>query len=143
MTSTIVSAVAGPVATLVTDLIDRVFPDKDAQAAQRAQLLIQAQTIDQQMAASQATINQAEASSTSMFVAGWRPFIGWVCGAAFAYHLILQPLIVFIAGAVGHAVSTPQFDTQTLTTTLMGMLGLGAMRTVEKLGDKSQLPWQQ
>lgn len=141
--SSIASIVAGPVATLVTDLVDRVFPDKDAQAAQRAQLLLQAQQIDAQMAQSQTAINQAEAASTSMFVSGWRPFIGWVCGVAFTYHLIIEPVVSYVLAIYGKTITLPVFDTTTLTTTLFGMLGLGAMRTVEKLGDKSQLPWQQ
>jgi hypothetical protein len=141
--SSIITALTGPVSTLLTNVIDRIFPDKDAQAAQRAQLILQAQQLDTQLQQGQLAIDQAEATNTSLFVSGWRPFIGWVCGAAFAYHLILEPIISYVMANTGHTVALPVFDVTTLTTTLFGMLGLGAMRTVEKLGDKSQLPWQQ
>lgn len=119
-----------------------MFPDKDAQAAQRAQLILQAQQIDAQMAAAQVAVNQTEAGNDNLFVSGWRPFIGWVCGAAFTYHLIIEPLASFIMAANGHIFAMPTFDTATLNDVLMGMLGLGVMRTTEKLGAKGNLPWQ-
>ena len=132
----------GAVATLATDLVDRLFPDKIAQAKEREEYLLQAQTLDNQLAQGQAAIDQAEASNANLFVAGWRPFIGWTCGTAFAYHLVIQPIISFGMSATGHPVTLPEFDTSTLTTTLMGMLGLGTLRTFEKVSDKGQLPWQ-
>ena len=134
--------VIGPAATLLTDIIDRIFPDKDAQAAQRADLMLKAQAIDAQLAQAQIAVNQAEAENSNIFVSGWRPFIGWVCGGAFTYHLILQPFISFCMASAGHVVTLPDFDSNTLNTVLMGMLGLGVMRTTEKLGDKGHLPWQ-
>ena len=100
----VLDIVAGPVAGLLNNVIDKIFPDKDAQAAQRAELLLKAQEIDAELAKGQLAINQAEASSNRLFVAGWRPFIGWVCGVAFAYHFILQPIIAFILANTGHAV---------------------------------------
>jgi len=131
--SSLASVIASPVTALLTTVIDRVFPDKVAQAQERAQLMIQAQQLDTQLAQAQMAVNQAEASNGNIFVSGWRPFIGWVCGSAFAYHLIVQPLLAFCFAAVGHTVDLPDFDSATLNTTLMGMLGLGAMRTVEKV----------
>lgn len=128
-----ISILANPVATLLTDVIDRIFPDKDAQAQQRAELLLKAQEIDAELAKGQQAINEQEAASPSLFVAGWRPFIGWVCGVAFAYHFVLQPLITYVAALNGHKVDLPVFDMQQLSTVLMGMLGLGGLRTVEKL----------
>ena len=80
----------------------------------------------------QIEVNIAEAKSSSIFVAGWRPFIGWMCGSALAYHYILQPLLVFALTSAGQEVELPAFDMQSLLTVLMGMLGLGAMRTYEK-----------
>lgn len=139
----LIDVIAGPVATLLTDVVDRLFPDKDAQAAQRAELLLKAQQIDAELAKGQQATNQQEAASTNLFVSGWRPWIGWVCGVAFAYHFILQPLLLFGFSVAGRQVELPQFDMSTLTTVLMGMLGLGVMRTTEKLGDKGHLPWQQ
>lgn len=133
----------GAVATLATDLVDRLFPDKVAQAKEREEYLLQAQQLDTQLAQGQAAIDQAEASNSSMFVAGWRPFIGWVCGSAFAYHFIGLPILEAGATAFGYKVVTPDFDMSQLTTVLMGMLGLGTLRTVEKMSDKGQLlPWQ-
>lgn len=132
----------GQVASLAQDLVDRIFPDKIAQATQRAEYLQKAQELDNQIAQGQMAIDQAEAVNNSMFIAGWRPFIGWVCGSAFAYHFIALPILESIATAMGYKVVTPVFDMQELTTVLMGMLGLGSLRTVERLGDKGNLPWQ-
>jgi hypothetical protein len=68
-----------------------------------------------------------------VFKGGWRPFIGWVCGSAFAYHFVLQPVIVFVVLAVGVDLPPlPEFDMTSLMTVLMGMLGLGGLRTYEK-----------
>jgi len=81
----------------------------------------------------QIEVNVAEAQNANLFVAGWRPFIGWVCGFALAYHFILQPLILFIVASAGQTINLPTFDMQSLMTVMMGMLGLGAMRSYEKV----------
>lgn len=81
----------------------------------------------------QAEINKVEAQHRSMFVAGWRPFIGWVCGIAFAFHYIVMPLLLAYTD-----IEVIEFDTNSLFTVLMGMLGLGGLRTYEKLKDKSK-----
>lgn len=132
----------GAVATLATDLVDRIFPDRIAQAAQRAEYLEKAQELDNQLATGQMAIDQAEAASSSFFVAGWRSAVGWCCAAAFAYHLILQPSVIFIAASFGHVITLPVFDNALLSDTLFGMLGLGGMRTYEKVSSKGELPWQ-
>lgn len=80
----------------------------------------------------QTKINEAEAKHRSLFVAGWRPFIGWVCGVAFAFHYIGVPLLLAYTD-----IKPIEFDTNSLFTVLMGMLGLGGLRTYEKLKDKS------
>ena len=82
----------------------------------------------------QTKINEIEAQHRTLFVAGWRPFIGWVCGLAFAYHFILFPIIRTIYPDV----QFPELDTEPLFTVLLGMLGLGGLRTFEKLKDKSK-----
>ena len=115
-------------APLFKDLLD-LIPDPKERFEKLQALINACQQIDQ----SQAQINQAEAQSQSLFVAGWRPFIGWVCGAAFAYHFILQPLLSFAMVNAGVDVDLPEFDMQQLSTVLMGMLGLGGLRTIEKL----------
>ena len=77
-------------------------------------------------------LNKAEAKHRSIFVAGWRPFIGWICGLAFATHYIIIPIISTYTDF-----AVPEFDTNSLFTVLMGMLGLGTLRTVEKHNGKA------
>ena len=83
----------------------------------------------------QAEINKIEAGSRSVFVAGWRPFIGWICGLALFWHFIITPLLTFVFTMAG--VDVPQaaieFDYSHLQTILFGMLGLGGLRTAEKV----------
>lgn len=81
----------------------------------------------------QLEVNKAEAAHASLFVAGWQPFIGWVCGVAFAYHFVLQPQFAFVLANAGSKVELPAFDMSELVTVLVGMLGLGGMRTAEKI----------
>jgi hypothetical protein len=86
----------------------------------------------------QNTINAIEAASTNWFVAGWRPGIGWVCAMGLFYGTIGKPLLEFVAVTLfGFEGAFPEIDSETLQATLFGMLGLGAMRTVEKLKDSS------
>ena len=80
----------------------------------------------------QMEVNKVEAGHTSMFVAGWRPFTGWICASALAYHYILQPLLTFIMYSFGNEVVLPTFDMGTLTTVLLGMFCLGVMRIIKK-----------
>lgn len=82
----------------------------------------------------QTKINEVEAQHRSMFVAGWRPSVGWVCSLAFAYHFIVFPIIRTIYPDVDF----PELDTEPLFTVLMGMLGLGGLRTFEKLKGKTK-----
>lgn len=129
----------GAVSDFLKDIADKIWPDPTI----RAQYLEKAQELDNQLATAQAAIDQAEASNNSFFIAGWRPCVGWCCAAAFAYHLILQPLLTYLMAIFGHTFPLPTFDSGLLTTILMGMLGLGTLRTVEKMSDKGQLlPWQ-
>ena len=121
--------------SLLGGVLDRVLPG-DSPDITKAKLDIQAETLRALSAESvgQMQTNQAEATHASVFVAGWRPFIGWVCGIALAYHFVGLPFILFIASALGaHIPSLPVFDMETLQTILMGMLGLGAMRSYEKV----------
>jgi hypothetical protein len=125
----------------ISTLLDRIIPDPVAREHAKLELLRteRAQDIEELKTAlaadiPQSEINKIEAASTDRFVAGWRPFIGWVCGVAFAYHFVLQPLLAFImANTSAHPVVLPEFDMDTLSTVLMGMLGLGGLRTLEKI----------
>lgn len=80
----------------------------------------------------QTDINKAEAEHRSLFVAGWRPFIGWICGLSLLYVSILEPFIRFVALASGYVGKFPVIDTTITMQVLLGMLGLAGMRTVEK-----------
>ena len=87
----------------------------------------------QDLALAQIKVNAAEAASGSLFKGGWRPFVGWVCGVAFCYHFILQPLVIFIVAIVGVDIpDLPEFRMNTLLTVLGGLLGIGGLRTYEK-----------
>ncbi|CAB4139813.1 Holin of 3TMs, for gene-transfer release [uncultured Caudovirales phage] len=120
-------------------LIDRLWPDATQAAEAKLELLKMQQTgelaqlaAETELAKGQLEVNQAEAGSSNLFVAGWRPWIGWVCGVAFSYHFVVQPLLAFILAATGYPVTLPTFNMDALYTVLLGMLGLGSMRTFEK-----------
>lgn len=119
----------GAIADLLKDGMEKIWPDP----TKRAEAELKIRELDNQLAAGQLAINQAEAANNNLFVSGWRPFIGWVCGAAFAYHFVLQPFIAFILSNAGLDVKLPVFDMSTLYTVLMGMLGLSGLRTTEKV----------
>ena len=81
----------------------------------------------------QIQLNKQEAAHKNIFVAGWRPFVGWICGIALAYHFILSPIIETILIASGITMDLPSFEFSQLSSILMGMLGLGGLRTYEKM----------
>ncbi len=81
----------------------------------------------------QLEINKVEAANPNPFTSGWRPFIGWVCGAGFALQFVVGPLGEWITMLGGHPVKFPQLDLGTMMPLLFGMLGLGAFRTAEKV----------
>lgn len=113
-------------------LIDRLWPDP-AQAAQaKLELLKMQQNGELAEMTAQTDINKIEAGSSSVFVAGWRPAIGWICGAALAYSAILEPIIRLIATLCGYTGAFPAIDTNLTLQVLLGMLGLGAMRSFDK-----------
>lgn len=123
----------GAVANLIKGGIDKIWPDKtEAQKAEMAQamLLLQGELDNQR---GQMEINKVEAASNSIFVAGWRPFIGWVCGAALLYQYLLRPIVGGMSASFGHPLPPfPGLD-DNLWQLLMGMLGLGGLRTFEKI----------
>lgn len=106
---------------LISTVVDKIFPDADAE--KKRDLAIQLAQIQ---------VNNSEAQSTNWFVAGWRPFVGWVCGFGFGWQYVLQPLFAFIMVSLGHKVDMPVLDTGALVTMLGGLLGLGTLRTYEK-----------
>ena len=125
----LVTSLIGP----VTGLLDKVLEDKDQKAKLAHEIATMSDTHAQQALLSQLEINKAEAASGSLFKGGWRPFIGWTSGIAFAYHFVLQPLLVFVLTASGVDLpDLPEFDMSTLLTVLGGMLGIGGLRSYEK-----------
>ena len=122
-------------------LIDRLFPDPAAKAAAQLELLRMEQTgalaqlaAETDLAKLQIQTNIEEAKSTNWWVAGWRPAIGWVCGAGLAYAALVEPFARFAAKVwFGYTGDFPVIDTDLTLQILMGMLGLGAMRSVEKI----------
>jgi hypothetical protein len=124
----------------ISELLDKIIPDPEAREKAKIELIKAERTSDLEelrliLSADQmqSEINKEEAANQNLFVSGWRPFIGWVCGVAFAYHFIIQPILVFAIANHGGKVELPAFDMQSLSTVLMGMLGLGGLRTLEKI----------
>ena len=125
----LISSLIGP----VSGLLDKVIEDKDQKAKLAHEIATMSDTYAQQSLLAQLEINKAEAESGSLFKGGWRPFVGWICGVALLYHFILTPLILFVVGLSGATIPPlPEFDMSSLMTVLMGMLGLGGLRTYEK-----------
>jgi len=125
---------------VIGNLLDRIFPDPKAAAEGKLELMRMAQAgelaqldAEVKLISGQIEVNKVEAANQSLFVAGWRPAIGWVCGAAFAFKFILGPAAVVAMAMAGHPITLPEFDFTEMSTILMGMLGLGALRTVEKV----------
>lgn len=121
-------------------LIDRLWPDPAQRDAAKLKMLEMQQTgelakltAETELAKGQIAINAEEAKSANWFVAGWRPFVGWMCGASLCYATIIEPLARFTAQVgFGYAGAFPVIDTMLTLQILMGMLGLGGMRTFEK-----------
>jgi hypothetical protein len=112
----------------VTKILDKFIPDKDLKEKLEHEIKLEIQKAN----IAQIEVNKAEAAHRTVFVAGWRPFIGWTCALALAYHFILQPIIVFTMSVNGLAYDLPEFDMGSLMTIILGMLGLGGMRSFEK-----------
>ena len=125
----LITSLIGP----VTSILDKFIEDKDQKATLAHEIATMSDTHAQQALLAQLEINKAEAASGSLFKGGWRPFVGWVCGIAFAYHFVLQPLLIFVLIVFNVNIpDLPEFDMSTLLTTLGGLLGIGGLRTYEK-----------
>lgn len=114
-------------------LIDKFFPDPAQRDAAKLQLLTLQQNGDLAQMTGQLDINKVEASSTNWFVAGWRPYIGWICGTGLGYQFLVMPIMNGFAKMAGYIAAFPSLDMGTLVTLLLGLLGLGGMRTYEKV----------
>lgn len=124
----ILNSLIGP----VTGLLDKFIEDKDKKNQIAYELSTMAEKHAQELAKGQIEVNKAEAAHKSLFVAGWRPAIGWVCVLGMAGNFITIPITNMILELMGSGVTVPLIPTAEMMPILMGMLGLGAMRTVEK-----------
>ena len=117
---------------VVGDVLDRFFPNKEERAkAEReieAKLTAHLASID----LAQLEVNKQEASHRSLLVAGWRPFVGWTCGLALFYTYLVQPMARFGLAQTGHLIQLPPVDLSAMMPVLLGMLGLGGLRSFEK-----------
>lgn len=127
------------VAAPIIKIIDKIVPDKAAAQAAKDSLnqMIAQGNLNEEMAqltavtTAQSDINKVEAASTSIFVSGWRPFIGWVCGTAFGFQFLLKPLIEWGMSLAGHPIKLPGLD-DALTQLTYALLGMGALRSIDK-----------
>ena len=129
-----ISALIPQIAPILGNVLDRFFPDKEKAA--EAQRAIETALLENaaQINLAQIEVNKEEAQHRTVFVAGWRPFIGWVCGIALAWHFVGVPVtLFFIAWSGAEVPELPVFDMNSLMTVLTGMLGLGGLRTFEKM----------
>lgn len=138
------SILVGPLLEIGKDLIDRLWPDKVAQEKERAAAELELLRLTQSermadkanevaLALAQIKVNEEEARSGNIFVAGWRPAIGWCCAAAFFYAFLLGPVLTQVSTAYGHSFPLPPIDMDNMMYVLGGLLGLGGLRTFEKV----------
>jgi hypothetical protein len=118
-------------------IIDRLFPDPAAKAAAELELLKMTQDGDLKQILGQLEINAKEAAHPSVFVAGWRPFFGWAGGVGFIYATIGQPLLAWLAQIKGWPMP-PSINIDLLWVVVTGLLGIGTLRSVEKVKGKSK-----
>lgn len=130
----------GAVADLIKGVIGRIWPDpvQQAQAGLALATLQQsgelARMADESgLALAQIGVNKSEAESESLFKGGWRPYVGWTCGNALAWNFIGRPVVMTVAALCGHPVALPAAELSELMPLLFGLLGLGTLRTYEKV----------
>ena len=116
----------------VTKLLDKFIPDADEKARLAFEISTLAEKQAHELAKAQIEVNRTEASSSSMFVAGWRPAVGWICAMGLGFNFICVPLGNFVLALNESTIIIPALDVSEMMPVLMGMLGLGAYRTFEK-----------
>ena len=121
-------ALIGP----VTGLLDKFIEDKDQKNALAHEIATMSEKHAQELAMAQIEVNKAEASNHSMFVSGWRPAVGWVCTIGLATNYLFVPVCNFILTINKHPITVPPLDLSEMMPVLLGMLGLGGLRTYEK-----------
>ena len=119
-------------ANLITKILDKVAPDADEELKNKLTLALTEMQNEYAVTLKQLDVNNTEASNPHWFVAGWRPFIGWVCGLGIGYQVLLSPILNGVLMVVGVPSAFPLVDTSLLQTLIGGMLGLGVARSYEK-----------
>lgn len=118
-----------PLIPKLLDLLAPLIPDTSARDKAVQSIVETLQAADK----GQLDVNKAEAQHASIFVAGWRPAIGWICAAALAYQFVLSPIILWVGFLAGHPIPKPPSLDENLWELMAGMLGLGALRSLEKI----------
>ena len=116
----------------ITSILDKFIEDKDQKAQLAHEVATMAQRHAQELAKAQLEVNKVEAAHNSLFVSGWRPAVGWCCVLGMAGNFILIPFTNFILALSAIQITIPLIELETMMPVLMGMLGLGAMRSYEK-----------
>jgi hypothetical protein len=114
-------------------LLDKVIPDKDAREKAQAELLKAAQSQDFQLSLAQIKVNEEEAKSENIFKSGWRPAIGWICVFGLFYNFVLYNLLLWVVATFSISITPPALMSDILMELVFAMLGLGSLRTFEKL----------
>lgn len=129
-----------PVLEIGARILDKVIPDPQAKAAAQLELMrlqqegsLRELDADVQLAVGQLEVNKAEAASGSAFASGWRPSVGWICAAGLGYQMVARPILEWLTVNTWQGIPPPGLELDTLLTLLFGMLGLGALRTGEKI----------
>lgn len=120
------------IGSLFTSAREAITGEKILDPKEMAQLELQLKQLEQASRDGQIAINKIEAAHKSLFVAGWRPFIGWVCGVAIAYAFVGQPIVEWAVAIYGADIKTPEIDSDTLYQLVLAMLGMAGLRTFEK-----------
>lgn len=119
----------------VTGLLDKFVEDKDQKARLAHEIATLAERQAHELAQAQLAVNKVEASHTSMFVSGWRPAVGWVCCLGLGCNFLFIPVANFILTITESPITVPALDLSEMMPVLLGMLGLGGLRTYEKTKD--------
>lgn len=122
----LISDPVSAVADLANTVVQKIWPDKTAQEQQQLAAVLA-------MAQAQMQVNQVEAGNEGVFVAGWRPFIGWACGMACVWDWMGLPIAKLVLGLLGHPITVSPADLSEMMPILMGMLGLGGLHTFERV----------
>ena len=119
----------------ISALLDKVIPDKDLKEQLAHDIATMAERHSHDIIKAQIEVNKTEAAHKSLFVSGWRPAVGWTCCLGLAGNFLVIPFSNFVMALAGSDIVIPLIDVSTMMPVLMGMLGLGTMRTIEKINN--------